>query len=215
MTTIDENDVRRAHAAGEHKRAIELTVRLWGPTIASHLHGIIDNRADAEEAFSEWAESLLTAIPGFEWQSSLKTYLFAVAYYARCNMLRRRQKQRRREGAVPTSQVSAIAAEVWFVTVRDVPAEVLARVNALRQHLTPDERSILLLRVDQGLSWDDVARVLPPEVRGEGTESEINARLRTRFKRLVKRLDQFAKDQGLKDRVDDGRAVVKEMARRE
>jgi len=73
------------------------------------------------------------------------------------------------------------------------------RFAALRATLTPDEQSLLVLRVDRDLSWEEVARVLhdgeltPVTCRREATN------LRQRFRQLTRRLRERASAEGLLD----------------
>jgi len=67
----------------------------------------------------------------------------------------------------------------------------------LRAGLTPEEQSLLALRVDQGLEWAEVAAVLA----GEG-QAPSPAALMKRFERLRERLGKLARERGLLDRSD-------------
>jgi RNA polymerase sigma-70 factor, ECF subfamily len=57
-----------------------------------------------------------------------------------------------------------------------------------------EDRSLLVLRVDQALSWNDIAEVLC--AAGKPIEPGT---LMKRFERLKERLARMAKDQGLVD----------------
>jgi RNA polymerase sigma-70 factor (ECF subfamily) len=66
------------------------------------------------------------------------------------------------------------------------------QLEALRAALTPDEQTLLVLRIDKGLSWNDIARVFSDG--GEATaQAELAVRLRKRFQLLKERLRTLAR----------------------
>ena len=70
-------------------------------------------------------------------------------------------------------------------------------MSQLRATLTPDEQSLLMLRVDRGLSWEDVSRVLYDD--GEPDDATIRrhaVNLRQRFRQLTERLRERARAEG-------------------
>ena len=72
--------------------------------------------------------------------------------------------------------------------------------RALRETLDPDDRVLLVLRVDRDLQWNEVARVmLGDEAPSDGDLAREAARLRKRFQLLKEDLKRRAKDAGLMD----------------
>jgi RNA polymerase sigma-70 factor (ECF subfamily) len=69
------------------------------------------------------------------------------------------------------------------------PQDRLAR---LREALEPEERTLLILRLDREMSWNEVAEVLS----GEGDPVDAAA-VRKRFERVKDRLAKLAREQGL------------------
>ena len=85
-------------------------------------------------------------------------------------------------------------AEIRSTTDAYRRTEVKDAFARLRDSLGPDERALLGLRVDRGLEWVDIARVLgaaDADVKGEA------ATLRKRFERLKLRLGELARAQGI------------------
>jgi RNA polymerase sigma-70 factor, ECF subfamily len=66
------------------------------------------------------------------------------------------------------------------------------KLMKLRAALDPEEQALLILRVDKGLAWEDVAEVL----RADG-EPVALAALRMRFEQLKEKLKRLAREQGL------------------
>jgi RNA polymerase sigma-70 factor (ECF subfamily) len=62
----------------------------------------------------------------------------------------------------------------------------------LRDSLDPEEQTLLILRVDKAMPWEDVAEVL-----GADGDPVSPAALRKRFERLKEKLGRLAREQGL------------------
>jgi RNA polymerase sigma-70 factor (ECF subfamily) len=76
---------------------------------------------------------------------------------------------------------------------------VRERFRQLRERLEPEERMLLMLRVDQRLSWEEVARVMA-ETEAPLGNAELKKRaaaLRQQFQRLKTRLRALAEEDGL------------------
>ena len=65
-------------------------------------------------------------------------------------------------------------------------------LDELRAALPDEDRSLLVLRLDQGLSWNEVADVLA----GEGAPVDAGT-LMKRFERIKTKLGKLAKERGL------------------
>ena len=66
------------------------------------------------------------------------------------------------------------------------------KLMKLRESLDPEEQTLLILRVDKGMAWEDVAEAM----RADG-EPPTPAVLRERFERLKEKLGRLAREQGL------------------
>jgi RNA polymerase sigma-70 factor, ECF subfamily len=64
-----------------------------------------------------------------------------------------------------------------------------SEVQKLREQLTADEQTLLILRIDRALPWDDVAEIMDVDA----------ASVRKRFERVKDKLRDLAKAQGLID----------------
>jgi RNA polymerase sigma-70 factor (ECF subfamily) len=72
------------------------------------------------------------------------------------------------------------------------------RFTQLRDELELDDQTLLTLRVDRDLSWNEVARILSDdEIDDEDALTRASARLRQRFKKLKEHLRERAKATGL------------------
>ncbi len=67
-----------------------------------------------------------------------------------------------------------------------------AHLAELRAELSDEEQTLLVLRIDQQLAWEEIAEVLATPVATPDA-----AMLRKRFERLKERLARLARDRGL------------------
>jgi len=184
-----EAGVRAALAAGDVEAAATLALRGLGPQILGYLVRVLGSGDAAEDAFSLFAERLWRGLAGFEGRSTLRVWAYRVAWTAALRVAG--DGWRRRRERLHTSMASRLAAEVLTRSALAREREA-AGVLALRGALAPEERSLLVLRVDQGLAWREVAEVM----RGEGLALDEPA-LRKRFERLKEKLGRQARDAGL------------------
>ncbi|HUL60582.1 MAG TPA: sigma-70 family RNA polymerase sigma factor [Anaeromyxobacteraceae bacterium] len=181
--------VQELIAAGDLRTAATEALRVLGPQVLRYLRSVLRNEADAGDAFSQFAENLWSGLAGFRGQSALRTWAFRIARNAAANL--RDEAWRRRGRPFATGEASALALEIR--TASAVRAEQQHdALSKLREALTDDDRALLALRVDQQLSWEEVAEILSAD------DAPVTAgTLTKRFERLKDRLARMAKEQGL------------------
>jgi RNA polymerase sigma-70 factor (ECF subfamily) len=185
--TVDE--VVKARLAGEDLRgAATEALRAYGPKILGYLQAVLKDEADAADAFSIFAEHLWRGLPTWRGQSSLKTWAFKLAWNAALNL--KDEAWRRRGRRFRTGEASRLAEEIRTRTGVRVERQKQA-LDALRAELTEEEQTLLVLRIDQQLSWEIA------EVMGDGEAPPDAAALRKRFERLKEKLTKLAKERGL------------------
>ena len=191
MRRLADLDPRvRAHlAAGDADAAATLALRELGPEILGYLRAVLRDETDASDAFSLFAEWLWRGLPGFEGLSSLRTWAYRVAWTAAARFAR--DPYRARMERLPTSAASLLADTIRASTALAIEGD-RAAIQRLRAKLTPEERTLLVLRVDRELEWSDVALVL-----GADGEAPQPAALRKQFERLKAKLGRLARDEGL------------------
>src|SRR5687767_8830043 len=122
-----------------------------------------------------------------------------LARRASCDLLRA-DKPRRRD--VPLSrapELSGLIAQLRTHTLSILAEEKVSAFAALRRELPEDDQTLLVLRVDRELAWDDLARVFLDEAEatdGEALKREA-ARLRKRFQLVKERLRALGEERGL------------------
>ncbi|HEY7725783.1 MAG TPA: sigma-70 family RNA polymerase sigma factor [Anaeromyxobacteraceae bacterium] len=189
--SLDE-EVAALRKSGDLEQAATVAIRALGPEILGYLTAMVRDPSDASDVFSQFAEDLWRGLEGFRGDASLRTWAYRLARHAA--LRRERDPFRRRGERLETTQASAIAGSILASTVvrHELRAQQLAR---LRSRLDEGERTLLILRVDRGLSWGEVADVLAGE---DGARPEEGA-LRKRFERLKDKLARAAREEGLID----------------
>jgi RNA polymerase sigma-70 factor (ECF subfamily) len=186
-----ERAIRALCQAGSHGEATTAALRRYGVELLGFLRAVAGDHDLAAEAFAEMGEDVWKGLPRFRWESSLRSWMYALARNALAQL--RRDPRRRVERNLPLSIAPEMAALVRTVT-RDIQrTEVKDEFRVLREQLDPEEHELLLLRLDRGLNWKDIAQIL-------GGEGELDARaaaLRKRFERAKQRLKKLAIEHGL------------------
>lgn len=186
MREYDER-VRSLLAAGETGAAVTLALRELGPEVLGFLSGVLGD-ADADEVFSALSERLWRSLDGFEGRCSLRTWTYVLA---RREIGRFRKRTRRHEeGRVPISELKDVLAVSRTRTRSLLASDRRQQLTALRDELPIEDRSLLILRVDRKLAWDDIALAFADtlEAFSEGDRKREAARLRKRFQLIKQRL---------------------------
>jgi RNA polymerase sigma-70 factor, ECF subfamily len=191
-----ESRIQELSKAGAHDQAATLVLETYGSEVFGYLVHTLGNESDAGEVFSQTAEDLWKGLPSFGFRCTVRTWIYvlgrhAISRYRRSpwNRGERRTGDSRLDSAV---QVARSRTQPWRRT------EVKDRMAALRDSLDEDDRTLLTLRVDRDLGWEDIARVMlggeEPDAKDVARES---ARLRKRFQLLKDELRRRAQEAGL------------------
>ncbi|MEX2177406.1 MAG: RNA polymerase sigma factor [Gemmatimonadaceae bacterium] len=140
---------QRAAAAlvGRHADALaRFAASNWGAGL-SH--------ADIEELVQDTFVRAFGSLDGFRGESSFRTWLISIE---RRLMLDRRRAERRRPRE---SEITDDAAATEFDALDDLLArEAAARVRDAMSQLTPTQREVFVLRVNEGLSYREIAQAV-------------------------------------------------------
>lgn len=177
---------------------------LYGSEVYSFLCMRVGNETDAHEVYAQLSEDLWRGIGAFEWRCSFRTWLYTLARNAAVRFERAPASRAARR--IPLSRMDEVAAAAERSRTRPyLRTDVKDRFAALRSSLSRDEQSLLVLRVDRGLSWQEVARVLH-----DGDENPDDAalrrgavNLRQRFQQVKERLRALARASGILDEDGD------------
>jgi RNA polymerase sigma-70 factor (ECF subfamily) len=192
---FDEERCLSLLAAGKAREAAELLVRGLGDAIHGYLVGLLRDDEEANDAYSMWEENAWKGLVGFRGESSLRLWSYRLARNAALRL--RDEAWRRRGRRLRTSEASLLAdrARRSSLARHDAWAAKLAK---LRQTLAPEDQSLLRLRLDEDLSWREIAELLRDPGSGPATEQDAAA-CRQRFHRIKKKLEALARRDGLLD----------------
>jgi RNA polymerase sigma-70 factor, ECF subfamily len=178
--------------AGDVRQAATEVIRTHGPVILRYLRALLRDEGAADDAFSLFAEWVWEAIGRFRGDSSLRTWAFGIAWNS-ARRIRDEAWQKRRE-RLNTSDASRLAQEIRSSSVLDLERRS-DRLENLRRELSPEEQNLLVLRIDQQLSWEEIAAIA-----SDGGEPVAATALRKRFERLKERIARLARKRGLAHR---------------
>src|SRR5262245_21811063 len=175
--------------------AVRIALAHYQTEVYSFLYARLGSESDAHEVFAQMSEDLWRGIEGFEWRSSFRTWLYTLARHAAVRFERSPANQRGRRQSL--SRVADAPVRERSRTRPYLRTDVKDRFAELRATLSPDEQSLLVLRVDRLMSWEDVARVLHDA--DDTALRRRTANLRHRFRQLVLRLRERAREEGIVD----------------
>ena len=191
-----EAEIRRLCESGQTRAAVTLAIRDYGPEVVGFLVVLTRDPADAGDVFADVCVRIWKSLGSFRWQCSLRTWLYVIARRAYSAHQRERQQWRDRHIRISdVPEIDELIMRVRTTTLARLRGEPQTRAQRLREQLTPDEQSLLTLRLDRGLEWREIARVLADGSDDEPTDDELGreaAALRKRFERLKERLKRLA-----------------------
>jgi RNA polymerase sigma-70 factor (ECF subfamily) len=198
-----ERRVRAVCEARNYHAGVTALLKEIGPNVLAFLRGRLKDPADTAEAFSMFSEDLWRGLPNFDWRCTVRGWSFLLARNAASRL---RAQGWRRKPKMPLSQapLTCLVADGRSQTLPHLRTEAKVRMRQLFEQLSEDDQTLLQLRLDQALSWRDVALVLefdgkmPPEPELDGSV----LRLQQRYQRIKRRLRQLAEATGLVSATD-------------
>jgi len=163
-----DSAIARHLDARDFDAAVHAIMSTYGAEIYGYLSVLT---VEPDQALAAFATELSRGLAGFRRESSLRTWLYRIAWFA----LQR----------PPSAFVLPVALRGM---VRGItPLQATAKIVALREQLQRSEQSILTLRVDRRLSWREVAEVMASD--GESIDEELAAR---RFDEICMKLRRLS-----------------------
>lgn len=181
-----EAQLRSLCDAHDWSGATTSAIRGYGPEILGYLVAVVGSETDAGDAFALWSENVWKGVRGFRWASTFRTWAYTVARHALSRLSQPRQRR-----TVPlddSPQLLEIAEQVRSSTLVHLRTEAKDKLAQVREQLDPDDRTLLVLRIDRRLAWTEIARVMAGEEMPEAELKAFSAALRKRFERAKDRL---------------------------
>jgi len=190
-----EAELARLRVDGQLKETASLAIESYGAEVLNFLEAMLRDHADSGDAFAQACEDLWRGLPRFEGRASLKTWFYTLARHAASRQ--RRSSRQRRQAAL--SEITDLAERIRSRTRPHLQTEVKTGLAAIRAALDDEDRMLLVLRVDRGMSWNDVARVMANDDDGDSDAqiARVAARLRKRFQTVKETIRERALATGL------------------
>ncbi|MFO0635994.1 MAG: sigma-70 family RNA polymerase sigma factor [Nannocystaceae bacterium] len=189
-----ERSIRDALAQADHARAATALLRGYGPEILGYLMAATGREQEAADVFSDFCEHLWRGLPGFRGEASARTWSYRVAYHALARAGRGGARRRKRFVAMSeVPEIEAIVAQVRTQTAAHLRTTVKQEVLELRAQLEEQDRTLLVLRIDRRLPWEEIARIVDEDEPTPESVKRHAAALRKRFERVKTRLRELAK----------------------
>jgi RNA polymerase sigma-70 factor (ECF subfamily) len=184
-----DSELVRAARHGD-KKAFEELVERYQRKIVSVALGMVHNREDAIEIAQETFVKAFENLERFKGESSFYTWLYRIVVN-RAIDFQRRERRRPTVGLEDSSGTGEGYEEILKEERLDDPYqraeahEVGDRVTEAINELTPDHKAVILLREVEGLSYDEISRVM------QCSKGTVMSRLHYARKKLQKRLKDY------------------------
>ena len=184
-----EAEIRRLAEAERWEEAATCALKGYGAELLGFLHAVVEDPGGADEVFSLACEKAWTGLPGFRFESTFRTWLYGVARNLAFDRFRAQQRHLARfEGLEDNSRAGRIAAHVRSTTAVHLRTETKSQLQRIRDGLPPEDRMLLVLRLDREMAWTEVARVLGDDAASAEEVAREASRLRKRYERVKAKL---------------------------
>ena len=194
---MDESKIETRHAAGDFDEATTALLALYGREVFGFLRARMRDEEGAKEAYSMFAVDVWKGMPSFRKLAPFRAWAYAIARNAMHRQQARSARPAKREVALDEAASPALAQLVRTSTAEYMRTEVKSRFTELRDQLSEEEQTLLILRVDKRMEWRDVAQVMLGADAAEADLDRESTRLRQCFHVLKKRLKTLARTHGL------------------
>ncbi|MEK0430201.1 MAG: hypothetical protein RL139_5 [Gemmatimonadota bacterium] len=139
---------------GGDQRAAGALVERHAPAVA-RFAASLGEREGVEELVQDTFVRAFASLDGFRSDSALRTWLFTIC--KRLWLDRRRSERRRREDVELGEAHAATDADALDGLVAE---ETAARIRAVMTTLSPMQREVFALRVNEGMAYEEIAQVV-------------------------------------------------------
>jgi RNA polymerase sigma-70 factor (ECF subfamily) len=123
---------------------------------------ILENQADAEEVTQEVFIKIYHSLKKFEFRSSFKTWLYRVATNTAINVYRKKAKERSRRFDFDLATKTQEAPDSPLKNLEKQEREKI--IQSLLSNLPEKQRACILLRENEGLSYQEIAFTLKTNI---------------------------------------------------
>ncbi|MEZ4475564.1 MAG: sigma-70 family RNA polymerase sigma factor [bacterium] len=202
MSAAFDEEIRALLAAGARNDAIARIFSQHGRRIGVFLYQRVRDLSLTEDLLQAVFEQVIQAIERWRGQG-LIAWLYRIALSVVSRHFRdpaHRARQRASLAEVPA--LALVAAQARTDTMRHLRTSVQAQVHDLWGEFSPDEQTLLHLRLREQLGWNEIARLLGGEALPEEQVTRRAQALRQQFQRLKTRLARRVAEAGIGEPPD-------------
>jgi RNA polymerase sigma-70 factor (ECF subfamily) len=177
-----EAAIRELFDAGDLRAAATVAIHGYGGEVCGYLAAILRDDEQARDVFAETLAEMWRALPRFRWDASFRTWIYTLARH-RLSAHLSRNERRRAVALAQAPEIAELEATARTATAPWRRTEVKNAVSQLREGLSVEDQTLLILRIDRQMSWRKIAQIL-----GDAGEPA----LRKRFARIKDRLRALA-----------------------
>jgi RNA polymerase sigma-70 factor, ECF subfamily len=159
VSQTGDDQVWRLVAQGDYRAALEALVRGYQHLIVRHCTAMLGDAGHGEEVAQEVCLGAYAAMPRFRRETSIRTWLLAIARKQCLKALRDRQRRRRVEED-RQYDIASGAHRAPPDPFGEDPKVLRQRVRQGLDRLGAAERTMLLLRYEKGLTLMEVAHIV-------------------------------------------------------
>jgi len=196
----DEQELRCTWQNGDFRAVTTIALERYGPEILGVLAARLRSASDAADVFSEFAVDLWRGLPQFKWRCSLRSWAYRIARNAASRWATAGARRPERNVSMEQGGVLELADRVRSSTLLHLRTDVKSEVRRLREELPELEQMLVILRIDKGMEWHEIAAALSDDDLEADELKREAARLRKRFQSATSRLRQLARERGILDR---------------
>jgi RNA polymerase sigma-70 factor (ECF subfamily) len=191
-----DGEIRAALVRGDESAAVTRAIEGYGPEVLGFLVAVLRDDDAADDVFSMFCEDVWRGLTHVRSANALRAWVYTVARHAAARYRRAAYESRRKP--LSCAPLAVLEARARTRTQTFLRSETRSAVDRLREQLAPDERALLILRLDRGLPWNEIAAIMADEnsSSADGFRKDAAA-WRKRFERVKDRLRKMAESAGL------------------
>ena len=123
---------------------------------------VVNNRQEAQEVTQDVFVKIYHSLKEFEFRSSFKTWAYRICVNTALNACKKFNKHEHRKQDIDTvidTQAASVDVKKELLE-KDERQQAKAKLHALLEMLNPEQRTCIVLREIEGLSYEEISRTL-------------------------------------------------------
>ena len=156
MHNITEEIIQQATQGNE--RAFEAIYKAYFPFVSNVSYRVVRTKEEAEEVCQEVFMTIYRKIGDFRQEAMLKTWIYRITI--NCALKYSQKKSKEKKGMVEYDETNPIADRAKDVREKIDHEENERNVQELLNHLNLEQRTCIVLRTIEGLSYKEISETL-------------------------------------------------------